>query len=935
MKNISGLLNTMVDDVIFTQNTLNYPFSHIDRSDNKISQIKRVLPSDFRAVSLLDVGCNAAVVTSGVAEHVGARIVHGIDPSDLAVIAARKNLAKFEQSSVFQVDFGQFETRYVYDLLMFIDVLEHLEDPVGTLRRASEITSYSIVRVPLEGSIINRFSRGFLGRNFYKIMERRYGHIQHFNPDSIRQTIYDGGFDVIRNCSFRISPEAQILETPSYKYTENIIWYLTNRRYPSAWGGSYLAFCKSKGVRVIDNDTYKRIHSALVEEFGEGNLVSVVLFGSCTGNTSKRYSDYDFTILLKELPEDVHEREIASPRLKRRLRNLNVSNLCAFNLYTQSEYSKADAQRSWLIESMKRGYRILYDTNGFVERSLSSQKPNIERTGTYSWKGIDVENSNNFIQIANRHLSCAKILEKIDPELSSYHRTEWRRGLFIAKLYDHGVYQTRGSSLTLAKELVYKFGEDIDLAEIQREDFEQEVDCKRLIYDYNSIDRNLHIASILANKGFSLEALFHTYSALKNIYLKVMHENDIYIFDGEISQLFLREFVDYLPPQLIDLLYQNSFNAEQILGRSGYASFDLNSEGKPIYAGGKSSEYDYLGLIQNLRRAIEEMRSRIPTLLPSNDVQTNTDPKISVVVATYNRQHHLLTCLNSLNKLIIPRNKVEIIVVDDGSIVSYDPERLKMQTDFPVRYIKKEHSGICATKNRGIEESKGEYVAFLDDDMVVSPFWIVNLMSGFRNERIAGVGSTNLTYPDNNPLAQYSDYRELLRAPIKDKTGQILNVLTCSAVIRKDVLIKVSGFNKKQSELGINFGGDDVDLTWKIRNFGFQFNYVEEAVCFHNHRSNYADLIRQHIGYGEGTMFHCIDKGRDPAELDIPRPNYKDVAADICHYISHEIPRRIIECYRNHLGLKRSIQYPLLDLSRRFFYNVGILKARKYIIKTI
>ena len=53
MKNISGLLNTMVDDVIFTQNILNYPFSHVDRSDNKIKQIKRVLPSDFLAGSSL------------------------------------------------------------------------------------------------------------------------------------------------------------------------------------------------------------------------------------------------------------------------------------------------------------------------------------------------------------------------------------------------------------------------------------------------------------------------------------------------------------------------------------------------------------------------------------------------------------------------------------------------------------------------------------------------------------------------------------------------------------------------------------------------------------------------------------------------------------------------------------------------------------------
>lgn len=82
--------------------------------------------------------------------------------------------------------------------------------------------------------------------------------------------------------------------------------------------------------------------------------------------------------------------------------------------------------------------------------------------------------------------------------------------------------------------------------------------------------------------------------------------------------------------------------------------------------------------------------------------------------------------------------------------------------------------------------------------------------------------------------------------------------------MRKDVLQKVGGFNAKQSDSGVPFGGDDVDLTLKISSSGYLLKHVEGAVVFHNHRGTLKALAKQHIGYGEGTIFHCIDTERDP-----------------------------------------------------------------------
>jgi len=46
-----------------------------------------------------------------------------------------------------------------------------------------------------------------------------------------------------------------------------------------------------------------------------------------------------------------------------------------------------------------------------------------------------------------------------------------------------------------------------------------------------------------------------------------------------------------------------------------------------------------------------------------------------------------------------------------------------------------------------------------------------------------------------------------------------------------------------------------------------------------------------------------------------------------------EVPKRIIDCYKDNLGIKNALKYPILDFTRRFFYDVGILKARKFIKK--
>ena len=93
---------------------------------------------------------------------------------------------------------------------------------------------------------------------------------------------------------------------------------------------------------------------------------------------------------------------------------------------------------------------------------------------------------------------------------------------------------------------------------------------------------------------------------------------------------------------------------------------------------------------------------------------------ISVVVPTWNREVYLPECIDSI--LAQTYKDFELIIVDDGStddskiLYNYYTEK-----DKRVRVLYVEHGGIARARNAGIEASKGEYIAVMDSDDIMSP----------------------------------------------------------------------------------------------------------------------------------------------------------------------------------------------------------------------
>lgn len=107
---------------------------------------------------------------------------------------------------------------------------------------------------------------------------------------------------------------------------------------------------------------------------------------------------------------------------------------------------------------------------------------------------------------------------------------------------------------------------------------------------------------------------------------------------------------------------------------------------------------------------------------------------VSVVIPTYNRAELVVEAVEGTVRQT--HSPVEVIVVDDGSTDA----TAKVLAPFGdrIRYVRQENRGLAGARNRGILESRGEFLAFLDSDDACLPRWLERVVATFRRYPEAG-----------------------------------------------------------------------------------------------------------------------------------------------------------------------------------------------------
>jgi len=218
------------------------------------------------------------------------------------------------------------------------------------------------------------------------------------------------------------------------------------------------------------------------------------------------------------------------------------------------------------------------------------------------------------------------------------------------------------------------------------------------------------------------------------------------------------------------------------------------------------------------------------------------EPEVSIIVPVYNGEKNIAECIESLLNLDYPREKLEIIIVDNNS-----KDRTKEIIEkYEVKYLFEARRGQFYARNTGIENSKGELLAFTDSDCVVDKNWLKYLVRNFTHEEIGGVGGKVVAYKPASIVEKYSAMFVLNQENnINEKMPYII---TANAAYRRSVFEDVGLFD------GAQFSGGDVDMGWRVVWGGYKLVYEPNAIVYHKHRTSLFhslfQLFKQFFRYG-------------------------------------------------------------------------------------
>ena len=186
--------------------------------------------------------------------------------------------------------------------------------------------------------------------------------------------------------------------------------------------------------------------------------------------------------------------------------------------------------------------------------------------------------------------------------------------------------------------------------------------------------------------------------------------------------------------------------------------------------------------------------------------------QFSVVIPVYNREHLIRETLESV--LDQRFDDYEIIVVDDGSTDGTVAELKDYVNE--IHLIQQKNRGPGVARNRGIEASKGEYVAFLDSDDQWFP-WTLSTYARVveQCDKPTLVSSSVVYFKDGSFPREKSDYDSLQLCEYDDfleAAGKGRYVSTDRIIAKKNALKESGGFTTK------NLNAEDHDLAFRLGN---------------------------------------------------------------------------------------------------------------------
>ncbi len=291
-------------------------------------------------------------------------------------------------------------------------------------------------------------------------------------------------------------------------------------------------------------------------------------------------------------------------------------------------------------------------------------------------------------------------------------------------------------------------------------------------------------------------------------------------------------------------------------------------------------------------------------------------PLISVVIPAYNAEQFLDETLESV--FAQTYENWECIIVNDGSTDNTESVAKKWcEKDARFRYFYKENSGASDTRNLGIKEARGEYIAFLDADDLYMPNFLEVCLENLVEKDVDLVAPKMLEFWDvRNGLIEEEDKKDYLYS---GKEGIALflhsNRLTMALLCKKSVMDEVGGFTWHKK-------AEDLHCWLKVLFAGYKIYRLGEYYAYR----------RMHNNSWSSMDINC---SKEVLELIVSlKANILENGMDYYRYFNRWAKKNIIinDKNRKHLNIREEIKY-INDFEANYFPFRFILDTIKRKLK--
>ncbi|MEM4244706.1 MAG: glycosyltransferase [Candidatus Nanoarchaeia archaeon] len=239
------------------------------------------------------------------------------------------------------------------------------------------------------------------------------------------------------------------------------------------------------------------------------------------------------------------------------------------------------------------------------------------------------------------------------------------------------------------------------------------------------------------------------------------------------------------------------------------------------------------------------------------EIRLNEFPKVTIAIPAYNEQDCIRDTLKSVLNLDYPKNKLDIIVVNDGSTDntrSIVEDMISENRSYNIRLINQSNMGKGSALNAALKVSKGDFFVTFDSDSFISRDALKKIIPHFSDRRVAAVMPL-MKVKDPSTILQKIQWCEYL---INLFYKRLMSMLDCIhvapgpfSVYRKSVLLELGGFDEKNLT-------EDLEMSLRLQKHNYKLVQILNTEVYTIAPKNFKSFYKQRNRWYKGTFLNAL-----------------------------------------------------------------------------